>query len=197
VDISNDKKSSTQIQGTIDVFKKTNKLPLISYFTLKLNVDALKHWLPHQQKIIASSKSDWNSYDIKEYKITILPTNPFTFYHNQVNEFSPSIGGMELIRNDVIKCVEWAWNQSFFYVNVSDPRITVFYIPIDEILHLLQTGQHLSQRLPIDEEVISLDIDRKFTDFHRRRIYKNCLVYSNELVSLSVVCASASDLVPY
>ncbi len=176
---------------------KTTELPLLSYFLLKVNLSAIEQWLPSQVKTNPCPTNDWKNPKTKEYKITILPTDPFTFYHNQANEFSPSIGGLDILNNENIGCIEWAWTQSFFYVNVSEPRVPIFSVPIGEIFHLLKTGKNLSEKALRDKDTISLDIDEKFNEIYRNRSSRFGITYSNELVSLSVVCASADDLVNY
>ncbi len=179
------------------MFNKKKEPPLLSYFILKINLSAIEQWLPNQTKIDPIPDKDWKSTKTKEYEITILPTDPFTFYHKQANEFSPSIGGLDVLKNESIGCVEWAWNQSYFYVNISEPRIPIFSVPIDEILHLLKAGKNLSTKAPRVEEIISLDTDEKFNEIHRNRSSRFALMYSNELVSLTIVCASADDFVNY
>jgi len=179
------------------VFNKKIELPKLSYFILKVNLAAIEQWLPNQRKVEPTPKRDWKGFDTKEYKITILPTAPFTFYHNQANEFSPSIGGLDIISNENIGCVEWSWDQSHFYLNVSEPRVSVFSVPIDEMIHLLKTGRNLSKQVLRDEEVIKLGSDKLFDEVCRSRPTRYSLMYSNELVSLTLVCASPNDLVSY
>jgi len=167
------------------VFKKKKTqntvLPRLSYFILKVNLSAIEQWLPSQSKINASPEKDWKDVNIKKYEITILPTDPFTFHHKQVNEFSPSIGGADTIEDKAGGWIEWDWNQSYFYVNVSDPRITIFSVPTDEIRHLLRTGRNLSNKLE-DEEVISLGSEEQFDEVYRTRTFPSALIFSNELV---------------
>lgn len=179
------------------MFNKKKELPLLSYFILKLNLSAIEQWLSNQTKINPTPDHDWQSNETKEYKITILPTDPFTFYHQQADEFSPSIGGIDVLNNENIGCVEWTWNQSYFYLNVSEPRVPIFSIPIDEILHLLKTGKNLSTKVAEDNKIISLDTDEKFSETHLNRLPRFSLKYSNELASLTIVSASADDLVNY
>lgn len=179
------------------MFNKKNEPPNLAHFILKVNLMGLKQWIPNQSKVAGIPEKDWKSFDTKEYEITILPTDPFTFYHKQPNEFSPSIGGMDILNDEAVGCIEWSWNQTHFCVNVSEPRIPVFAAPIDEILHLLKTGRNLATNILGDKEVISLGSDEKFDEIHRSRSTRYALSYSNELVSLIVVCASADDLVNY
>jgi len=179
------------------VFNKKIELPNLSYFTLKVNLAAIDLWLSNQGKIEPTPERDWKGFDTKEYQITILPTDPFTFYHNQANEFSPSIGGLDIIKNENIGCIEWSWNQSHFCLNVSEPRVAIFAVPIDEIFHLLKTGSNLSKQALGDKEVIKLGSEEPFDEVYRSRSTRYSLVYSNELVSLTLVCASPDDLVNY
>jgi hypothetical protein len=179
------------------VFNKKVELPKLSYLLLKVNLAAIEQWLPNQRKVTPTSGKNWEGFDTKEYKITILPTDPFTFYHNQANEFSPSIGGLDIISNENIGCVEWSWNQSYFYLSVSEPRVSIFAVPIDEMIHLLKTGSNLSKQVLGDEEVIKLGSGKLFDEVYRSRSTRYSLVYSNELVSLTLVCASPDDLVNY
>ena len=179
------------------MFNKKIGLPKLSYFILKVNLSAIEQWLPRQKKIEPTPEKNWRGVDTKEYQITILPTVPFTFYHNQANEFSPSIGGLDIIGNENIGCVEWSWNQSYFYLSVSEPKVSVFAVPIDEMLHLLKTGSNLSKQVLGDEEVIKLGSDKLFDEIYRSRSARYSLVYSNELVSLTLACASPNDLVSY
>ena len=180
-----------------EVFNKKAEQPKLSYFTLKVNLAAIEQWLLNQEKIEPIPEKDWKGFNTKEYQITILPTDPFTFYHNQVNVFSPSIGGLDVIRHEVVGCIEWSWNQSHFLVSVSEPRITIFSAPIGEMLHLLKTGSNLSKNALGDKEVIKLGSDELFDDVHRLRVSRYSLVYSNELASLTLICASPDDLVHY
>ena len=182
---------------SLEVFNKKKELPRLSYFTLKVNLAAIEKWIPNRRKIEPTTDKDWKDFNTKEYQITILPTDPFTFYHNQANEFSPSIGGLDIINNEDVGCIEWAWNRSYFYVNVSEPRISIFLIPIDEIFHLLKTGSNLSKQALGDTEVIKLGTDEELSEVYRARSTSYSLRYSNELVSLTVVCASPDDLVNY
>jgi hypothetical protein len=179
------------------VFNKKIELPKLSYFILKVNLAAIQQWLPNQRKIEPTPEKDWKGCDTKEYKITILPTDPFTFYHNQADEFSPSIGGLDIISNEKIGCVEWSWNESYFYLNVSEPRVPIFSVPIDEMFHLLKTGNNLSKQALGDKEFITLGSDELFDEFYRSRSTRYSLAYSNELVSLTLICARSYDLVNY
>ena len=179
------------------MFKNNKELPLLSYFILKVNISAVEKWMTNRQKIRAIPEKSWKGSESKEYQITLLPTDPFTFYHNQANEFSPSIGGIDFIDQETISPIEWDWNKSFFYVNVSDPRITIFAVPIDEIFHLLRTGSNQSKQPLKDEEVISLGEGENFDEIYRNRTFQFSLRYSNELAALDVVRASPGDLVNY
>lgn len=179
------------------MFNKKIDLPKLCYFMLKVNLAAIEQWLPNQGKVEPTPEKDWKGFDTKEYKITILPTDPFTFYHNQANEFSPSIGGLDIISNENIGCIEWSWNQSYFCLNVSEPRVSIFAAPIDEMIHLLKTGSNLSKQALGDKEVIKLGSEELFDEIFRSRSTRYSLVYSNELVSLTLVCARPNDLVNY
>ena len=179
------------------MFNKKVEFSRLSYFILKVNLEAIEQWISHQRKIEPTPERNWKGFDTKEYKITILPSAPFTFYHNQANEFSPSIGGLDIISNENIRCVEWSWNQSYFYLNVSEPRVSIFAVPIVEMIHLLKTGNNLSKQVLGDEGVIKLDSGKLFDEVYRSRSTRYSLVYSNELVSLTLVCASPDDLVKY
>jgi hypothetical protein len=179
------------------MFGKKVELPKLSYFILKVNLAAIEQWLSNQRKILPSQEIDWEKFDVKEYKITILPTDPFTFYHNQANEFSPSIGGFDIISNNNISCIEWFWNQSYFCLTVSDPIVQIFAAPIDEMFHLLKTGRNLSGQPFNDKGVIKLGSDELFDELHRSGPISYSLKYSNELVSLTLVRSSPDDRVSY
>jgi len=179
------------------VFNKKIDLPKLSYFTLKVNLEAIEQWLCAQRRIEPTSENDWNGFDVKEYQITILPTEPFTFYHKQANELSPSIGGLDIIKNENIGCIEWSWNESYFTLNVSEPRVSIFAAPLDEMFHLLKTGSNFSKQVLGDKEVIKLGSEELFDEVNRSRSTRYSLVYSNELVSLTLVCANPNDLVSY
>jgi hypothetical protein len=83
------------------MFNKKIELPKLSYLVLSVNLEATEQWMTNQRKIQPIPKKGWEGFNTKEYKITILPTNPFTFYHSQVNEFQPSIDGLDIISNDI------------------------------------------------------------------------------------------------
>jgi hypothetical protein len=181
------------------LFNKKIDLPKLSYFILKVNLYAIEKWLLNQQKIKPVAEDKWKGFNTKEYKITILPTQPPTFFHNKVNEFSPSIGGLDIIKDGSIGCIEWSWTNSFFGLNVSEPRVSIFAAPIDEIFHLLKTGSNLSKQAGGDKGVIKIGLDEVglFDEVYRVRSPDYSLVYSNELVSFTLVCANANDLVSY
>ncbi|MCG8314511.1 MAG: hypothetical protein MI976_14985 [Pseudomonadales bacterium] len=176
--------------------KKEITLPKLAYFTIEVNLEKLRDWVNQPRKIEPQSSWDWRHAEKLTYKITILPTDPFTFYHNAANEFSANVGGLDLVGSP-IDCLEWDWNQSYFYVNACEPRKTIFCISIDEIFYLLRNGRNASQTAGRDKEVISLNENELFDEVLRDRSLSAYVAYSNELASLSVVCASASDLVNY
>lgn len=182
------------------MFNKKRELPKLSYFILRVNLAAIAQWLPNRRKIEPTTPDkNWNRFDTKEYKITIFPTEPFTFYHNMANEFSHSINGLDTIENEHIGCfeIEWSWNQSYFFVTVSYPRVPIFAVPIDEMLHLLKTGKNLSKDTFEDEEVIKLGSEKLFDEIHRSRFTSYSLAYSNELVSLTLVYSNPGEFVNY
>ncbi len=179
------------------VFKNKNEIPLLTYFTIKVNLSETAKWTKTPAVIKPCSESDWRDDEFKEYQITLLPFESFTFYHNQANEFSPSIGGMDIIEDKDIGCIEWAWTKSHFYINVSDPRITIFSAPLDEIFHLMKTGNNLSKKAIDDQSVISLGGEEMFDEILVNKSPNYALRYSNHLASLMVVSASANDLVNY
>lgn len=183
------------------VFNKKAVLPKLSYFLLKVNLAAIEQWLPNQGKIDPIPKKNWESFDIKEYKITLLPSDPFVFYHNNVNEFSSSIGGTHVINNKNFIYIEWFWEGSYFYLSVSEPnsegRVPIFAAPIEEMFNLLKTGNNLSEQFLGDEKIIKLHSEGNHNEVYRSRSGRHSLAYSNSLVSLTLICASSNDLVSY
>lgn len=179
------------------MFNKKIDIPLLSYFILKINLTSANKWIVEPAKISASPESEWKDHNLKEYKITLMPSETFTFFHNQANEFSPSIGGNEILQNEPIGVVEWGWNETHFYVTVSEPRSIILSVPLDEIFHLIKTGNNLSKNGHGEKEIISLGVNEYFNEIYRNRHFRKAITYSNDIASLTVIPASSSDAVLY
>ena len=87
------------------LFNRKTEVPLLCTFFIKINLDAVELWLNKQRKVEPIPDTKWEEVNTKEYEIQILPTDPFTFYHKQINTFSPSIGGIQILMNAGIESI--------------------------------------------------------------------------------------------
>lgn len=69
-------------------FKKKQKYvaPKTTNFFLKFNLTAIKEWLKDKKEIQPQDRYQWDkSSHVRQYKITMLPHDPFLFYHEELN----------------------------------------------------------------------------------------------------------------
>ena len=119
------------------MFRKKDKesKPPLTYISLSFNISSMERWLENKQLI--PPITTWDSTDeIIEHSITLLPQDPFLYYHNDKMQFSTDIGGYEYIDNKNVSSLEWGWNRVNFYVAITDRRIPVFYAPLLSLIHI-------------------------------------------------------------
>lgn len=188
--------------------KKLRKTPPLTTFFIKLNVDKLSNWMNIRTKIAAVPKSEWGDVYTKEYKITLLPIEEFTFYHHETREFSAAIAGNDATPGQNLGSFEWEWNQRYFIAHVADlneknsefSRVTVFAAPLRNIFDLLRNRENFSQNLRHnDGEVLELPIEDEAG--YTQQVYKReghwHLSFSNEIVELSISIMRASHIAFY
>jgi hypothetical protein len=130
----------------------------------------------------------------------LLPQDPFLFYHNDVNELSPAIGGFEYINSREVGSLEWKWDKTSFIVFITDEMIPVFFAPLTDIFYLLQHGAPKSNNLREDVKgrLIETDYEDTFChQVHMELLFSSGVSYRNSLVKLSVVPVTANNLVKY
>lgn len=187
------------------ISKKGSVKPPVAIFQLEVNLTTIKHWLRNKQLISPDSVWDRNS-ELKKYKITMLPQDPFLFYHHGVNEFSPFIAGIDFI-DDELESIEWGWGNNVFHVVLTESgpkgeplREIVFYCPLDDVFHLLIHRRAKSDNLRKDYEGTEIALSEK-ADFchqvHRSIGWGSSLIFTNALVRLNVFVLGNSHVVRY
>ncbi len=181
------------------MFNKKNSKPPLAYFQLSFNMTAMHNWVIN--KCTINPESEWDNSDVKkEYLITMLPQDPFLFYHNEVNDFSPAIGGFEYIEDKKIGSIEWKWDDRYFIVLITDEIIPIFFAPLDEIFFLLKNKKPNSENLLKDMDGMVVDTGyggNYCTEIYKNIIFTSGIAFSNSLVKLSVIYADATNLVKY
>ncbi|HEY5602798.1 MAG TPA: hypothetical protein VIM41_06790 [Gammaproteobacteria bacterium] len=172
---------------------KTASTPPLTYIWLSFNISAMERWLESKHTINPISEWDDSDKTIK-HLITLLPQDPFLFYHDDKRQFSPGIGGYEYPDIKVINSIEWRWNQEYFFVSITDETIPVFFAPLSEIFHFLQNKSPSS----LTDHDIEIQIqDNYCKKVHQYPVFGTGVGFKNELVDISFVCANADNLVQY
>jgi len=174
------------------LFKKKPKYeaPITTNFFVSFNLTEIDKWLKNKDEVPPQKKSEWNSIShVEEYKITMLPHDPFLFYHEGLRAFSTTISGGEYFDEYEID-IEWEWQGHERGFVFTANRFIIFLAPIDEVRYLLVTGKFLGNTLD-DEEVIptiASEVEESYSRsvFRKRSSAFKFLSYSNALASLSV-----------
>jgi len=180
---------------------KDSPIPPLAYFNLEFNITAISKWVTDKQAIPADQK--WNNEDItKNHLITMLPMDPFLFYHNDVNEYSPAIAGSESITDKELYAIEWQWTDSDFGVTVNEERHIIFLAPLDEIFYLLKNRKPISiynnASKDMDGGVINIEQNEEYCQqVYKKSVFGSGVSFSNSLVKFSLVYATASSVVLY
>jgi len=137
-----------------NMFRKKSKpkTPHI-LFTLKFNLTAIAKWLKDPQIIPPDDKWDsYAGYEELSFNITLLPNSePFLFYHNDANEFSPHMRGTTF-NSDLIPerhgmwGVSWSWENDgiFLYVESleSKKQHLIMFVPESKFWRLIAGESH-------------------------------------------------------
>lgn len=185
------------------IFKKSKSSPIppLANLNLEFNITAISKWVADKKSIPPDQK--WNNDDVtKNHLITMLPMDPFLFYHNDVNEYSPAIAGSESIADDEVYAIEWQWTHSDFVVTVNNERHIIFLVPLEEILYLLKNRHPIpisdNARKDMDGAVINIDSTEKYCrQIYKEPFFRSGIIFSNSLVKFSVVYTTASNVVLY
>jgi hypothetical protein len=177
------------------VFRKKNNdvKPPVTCIWLSFNITAIEKWLESKRTIEPVER--WSRDDeVHKHLITLLPQDPFLFYHDDKRTFSPGIGGFEYLDNKKIESLEWKWKRNYFFVLVTNETIPVFFAPLSEIFYLLQNRYPSS----LSERNIDIEIDGGFCkQVHQYPIFGSGVGFRNELVDINFSCENANDLVQY
>lgn len=177
--------------------KSKEIMPPLTYFHISFNATKMREWLTSRRGIAPESK--WGRDDeVVQYEITMLPHDPFVFYHSKVNAFSSGIGGISSI--DGVGSIEWSWNQSIFYVLISDDRECVFGAPLNDIFYLLKNGRASSDNIRADMDGRGIGItglSEHVNAVFRTNLMSSGLSFSNELVRLAITPVGPDNMVQY
>jgi hypothetical protein len=178
--------------------KKKDIQGKLTKFYLKLNLDEISTYLKDKSVVTPDKGNDWKRNDkVKSYDITYLGTNPFIFHHKNTNEFASSINGRDCINDGEID-IEWEWLEGYFFARANDQII--FCAPELEIIQLMVNGKLESDNIKksMQGEVIELHLGiDNVNAVHKSHVFRDGVVFSNRLVSLSVCHSRASDFVHY
>lgn len=184
--------------------KSAPKAPL-TYFHLVFNLTQIKSWKLNPRLIMPVNK--WDSADEKkDLLITLLPGEEFLFHHQEINQFSPSMGGY--LNFDELNPTQLEWNTdaTYFYVvddSSSEGRKIIFLAPMEEITYLLNNNYIKTQNLYKDcAEGSVIDIEKSWENDYCKQIFRKAalqdgLVFRNELVEFSAVCVGSNNQVQY
>ncbi len=190
--------------------KAKPKTPHI-FFTLKFNLTAIAKWLADPQIIPPDDKWDsYAGYDELSFNITLLPNSePFLFYHNDANEFSPHMKGAthnaeSLIKNDHIHDVSWEWTRGGIELSVLSAELAghvVMVVADSELARLLTGEQDINPcgTLRDDGEVIEFPVLEhiKCPSVYRRFAFGDAVTFTNSLAELTVARPCWNETVLY
>jgi len=183
------------------MFSENVETPPLAIFQLEYNFSAISRWVENKKAEIPPDHK-WDTYNdvIRGHKITMLPMDPFLFYHNEVNEFSPAIAGGHSTGLNGFYDIEWGWNHTYFYASINEERHIIFLAPLEDIMYLLKHRRPKpmfdSLKKVLDGGILELGVD----DGYCRQIYKQAvsgLIFSNSLFKLTVACDNANSIVLY
>jgi hypothetical protein len=178
--------------------KKKDVQGKLTVFHLKLNVDEISTYLKGKCVVTPDKGNNWKHNDkVKSYDVTYLGTDPFIFYHKNANEFASSINGRDCVNDGEID-IEWEWVEGYFLATANNQII--FCAPELEIIQLMVNGKLESNNIKksMQGEVIELDLGiDNVNAVHKSHVFRDGVVFSNRLVSLSVRHRRANDFVHY
>jgi hypothetical protein len=178
--------------------KKKDIQGKLTVFHLKLNVDEISTYLKGKCVVTPDKGNNWKHNDkVKSYDVTYLGTDPFIFYHKNANEFASSINGRDCVNDGEID-IEWEWVEGYFLATANNQII--FCAPELEIIQLMVNGKLESNNIKksMQGEVIELDLGiDNVNAVHKSHVFRDGVVFSNRLVSLSVRHRRANDFVHY
>ncbi|MFT6349396.1 MAG: hypothetical protein ACJAYB_002417 [Psychromonas sp.] len=178
--------------------KKKDIQGKLTVFHLKLNVDEISTYLKGKCVVTPDKGNNWKRNDkVKSYDITYLGTDPFLFYHKNANEFASSINGRDCVNDGEID-IEWEWVEGYFLATANNQII--FCAPELEIIQLMVNGKLESDNIKksMQGEVIELDLGiDNVNAVHKSHVFRDGVVFSNRLASLSVCHSRANDFVHY
>lgn len=184
--------------------KSALKAPL-TYVHIIFNLTQIRSWRRNPRLIEPVERWDRND-EVKDLLITLLPGEEFLFHHQEINQFSPSMGGY--LNFDEADPVQLEWNSSnnYFYVlddSCAESREIIFLAPMDEIAHLLANKCVKSKNLKKDcteGGLIQITGEWKSDyckEIFRRSILQDDLCFRNELIEFSAVNVGARNQVQY
>lgn len=132
---------------------------------------------------------------IKEFQIQLLPTELFSFYHQNTNTFSYSPNASIMIdegsRSPYV--LYWEWDKKYFraYIDKGNGYKTIFAVPINEILNQMMTGSINNARG--EESIIDISNEIPCSKICVEQKWSSVTDYSNKLFSLWVSVPPVSD----
>lgn len=191
------------------IFKKDKKVtvPQLTYLVIRVNVTEIDEWIDTEGAIEPISYSKWKRDQIiKEFQIQLLPTELFSFFHQNTNTFSSSPNANITIDEESKShyVLYWDWNNEYFraYIDLGNDDgsanyKTIFSVPISEILNLMRTGS-IEINNPLGEEsIIEISNEIPCSKICVEKSYSSDIKYTNKLFSLWVFVPPASDFQLY
>lgn len=157
--------------------------PALVHISISFYVEEIRQWLKKPSQIGVDTKFPL-SYSVTN-DIDQLVSEQL-YFHRNANQFSRSIAGSQFIDEEVGE-IKWdIVNRSALYVSLPAHNLIIGQFPIDEMLHLLGTGEVDSDNNIKDARGYAIDLDGSVE--HCKQIFKTAgsrsLHYSNDLVSV-------------
>ncbi|MBB3169965.1 hypothetical protein [Simiduia aestuariiviva] len=183
----------------LSIFRKI-QIPKLTYFNLKVDISAIEAWIKNPKEIAVNTNFSNNGHNIKSFTITLLPNEPFLFYHNYLNEFSTTIAGSISIGDDNITTLEWEWDNKHFFVFTREPHQVLFCLPLSEIFPFLNgimptsTANGTHGKTEIDILLAKELFSKQLTVSWMRNAF---IKYENSLIELTLIRPSSSEKLLY
>jgi hypothetical protein len=191
------------------IFKKDKKVtvPQLTYLIIRVNVTEIDEWIEDEGTIEPISYSKWKRDQIiKEFQIQLLPTELFSFFHQNTNTFSSSPNANITIDEESRSryVLYWDWNNEYFraYIDLGNDDgsanyKTIFSVPINEILNLMRTGSVQINRALGEESIIEISNEIPCSKIFIEKSNSHDIKYTNRLFSLWVFVPPVSDFQLY
>ena len=193
----------------MDLSKKDKKVtvPQLTYLIIRVNLTEIDQWIESEGTIEPISYSKWERDQlIKEFQIQLLPTELFSFFHQNTNTFSSSPNANITIDEESrsFYVLYWDWNNEYFraYIDLgnddgSGNYKTIFSVPINEILNLMRTGNIEINNARGEESIIEISNEIPCSKICVEKSDPSGIKYTNKLFSLWVFVPPVSDFQLY